>query len=121
MVREAVPARYFENQIDSMNQVIAHIGGCLDTIEQGLADERSAAARTPSPMAATPPHPPHPQPLSKEPRTEPALGNKAELYRIASRFARRGSSAEELMSDCGLSRGEAQTIANMQSGAGMKP
>ena len=103
-VRGAVPAQYFESQIDSMNRVINHIGGCLDTIEQGLSVERDAAPSSVTPSSA-------PEPVSGE----SSLGDKSQLYRIASRFARRGSNTEELMADCGLSRGEAQTIANLQS------
>lgn len=103
-VRAAAPIKYFENQIDSMNQVIGHIGGCLDTIEQGLSVERSELAGSQPRVDAEP-----------DPRADSPPGDKAQLYRIASRFARRGSSPEELMADCGLSRGEAQTIANLQS------
>lgn len=100
LIRHSAPVKYIENQIDTMNQVIGQLGGCLDTIEQSLEAERSAPKPEPAPVVAK--------------RPEPALGSKAELYRIASRFARRGSGVEELMSDCGLSRGEAQTIANLQ-------
>ena len=103
MAREAAPVQYFEEQISSMNQVIGHIGGCLDTIEQGLAAERTAPKSEP---ASPPPK-----------KVEPEVGDKSELYRIASRFARRGSTAPELMADCGLSRGEAETIANLQTAA----
>lgn len=102
LVRGAVPARYFESQINSMNQVINHIGGCLDTIEQGLSVERPAGPVNPG--------------RAGEPfRGDVVAGDKAQLYRVASRFARRGSSTEDLMADCGLSRGEAQTIANLQA------
>ena len=108
--RDQLPSKdIVEAQLRSLNNVIGALGGCLGTIEDNMTVKRI------DPVEATNPSLAHLN-LGQRGAVAQDSDGGSERYRIANRLAKRGAAVESLVVDCGLSRGEAETIANLQAG-----
>lgn len=82
-------------ELDTLRSAMEGLDGCLATVDRALQQRRSE---------------PEPEPA---PEPEPDGDGRLKGYAIARRLARKGATAEELMNDCGLTRGEAELIHNL--------
>ena len=107
-----VSEEQLKTELDTLRGAMEGLDGCLATVDRALRARRDATHHAAAEASQGRAHPESAGPVRADP-PEPDGDGRLKGYAIARRLARKGASAEELMNDCGLTRGEAELIHNL--------